>query len=111
MGFANMKNHGHIQSIFWVVTATSVLAAAVTMFFTPSYNGKTLEKVEELARSGQEVAAVKALYSGRLGEKGSPSDDCGKAQYSMSDATVAVWEVVRLESHPLSRGPGAQIVA
>lgn len=88
--FANMKNHGHIQSIFWVVTATSVLAVAVTMFFTPSYNGKTLEKVEELARSGQEVAAVKALYSGRLGEKGSPSDDCGKAQDSMSDATVAV---------------------
>jgi PHS family inorganic phosphate transporter-like MFS transporter len=88
--FANMKSHGHIQGIFWVVTATSVLAMAVTIVFTPNYNGTTLEKVEELARSGQEVAAVKALYSRRLSEKASASDDCGKAEDNMSDTTVAV---------------------
>mmetsp|Transcript_102897 Transcript_102897/g.286565 ORF Transcript_102897/g.286565 Transcript_102897/m.286565 type:complete len:456 (-) Transcript_102897:155-1522(-) len=62
--FANLAHHGNFSGIFGVVFGTSLFAALLTMGLTPNYNGNTLDKMEQLARAGQESRAVKMLYSG-----------------------------------------------
>jgi len=85
--FAFLKDQDMKPAIFYTVCATSVGGALLTLAATPAYNGNTLDRMEELARAGEESRAVKVLYSGPLKapfdeeeeEEGeSSSDDTGE---------------------------------
>jgi len=102
--FANMKSHGHLQAIFWVVTATSCVASVVTLAFTPHYSGRSIDKADELSRSGDQAAAVRVLYGlpvagkevsdqkvagSKLGE-GAPENHSDDASESTADVSSHV---------------------
>lgn len=65
--FTMLKEEHQIQAIFWTVTCTSTLAALLTLWATPSYNGYTLDAADELTRKGDNASiaeAVETLYGG-----------------------------------------------
>merc|ERR1711972_618338 len=86
--FADMGRNGHGQAIFAVVSATALLAALVTLAFTPNYDEGSLEEVEELARSGDTAAGVKLLYRGRRTRTCPSSAKSGKLPGEASQKTL-----------------------
>jgi PHS family inorganic phosphate transporter-like MFS transporter len=73
--FTYLKDHHHIEQIFWTVTCTSTVALLLTIVLIPTYNGATLALAEELAEEGKTKEARRMLYSGPQRDDKSRKED------------------------------------